>query len=82
MDGEIFFLSLDGMMMSTLVSVGKSVQPRLPQPLFRTGLALGRNSRPFDVTKEGQQFLIPVSSQAAGLVPVTLVTNWTARLRK
>ena len=82
MDGEIFFLSLDGTMMSTLVSVGKSVQPRLPQPLFRTGLALGRNSCPYDVTKEGQQFLIPVSSQAAGLVPVTLVTNWTARLRK
>ena len=81
-DGEIFFLSLDGTMMSTLVAIGTSVQRRVPQPLFRTGLALGRNARPYDVTKEGQQFLIPVSSQAAELVPVTLVTNWTARLLK
>ena len=80
--GEIFFLSLDGTMMSTLVSAGKSAQPRVPQPLFRTGLALGQNARPYDVTKDGQRFLMPVSSQAPGLVPVTLVTNWTARLRK
>ena len=69
-------------MMSTSVSAGKSAPPTVPQPLFRTGLALGRNSRPYDVTKDGQQFLIPVSSHAAGLVPVTLVTNWTARLRR
>jgi Tol biopolymer transport system component len=79
--GEIVFLSLDGTMMSARVSIGKTIQVQTVEPLFRTSLTeLGRIQKPYDVSKDGQRFLIPVAP--AGSESLTVVTNWTARLSK
>jgi eukaryotic-like serine/threonine-protein kinase len=77
---EIFFLSLDGRMVSAKISAGKTFEHSVPEPLFQTGLWLGVNNHPYDVTKDGQRFLIPVVSQPPGQQPLTVVTNWMARL--
>jgi hypothetical protein len=79
-DGEIFFLSLDGTMMSSR-AVGKAIPSAPPQQLFATGLVLAQNQRhPYDVARDGQQFLMPVSSEIPGSWPLTVWTNWTAKL--
>lgn len=39
-------------------------------------------SGPFDVTRDGRRFLITETNFAAGTVPLTLVTNWDAELKK
>ena len=82
--GEIFFLSLDGTMMSARVSEGREFHALDPVQLFSTGLLpdfLHQNQKTYDVTKNGQQFLIPVARGTAA-EPITIVTNWTKRLPK
>jgi protease II len=37
---------------------------------------------PFDVTQDGRRFLISETNSPAGTVPLTLVTNWDAELKK
>jgi hypothetical protein len=36
----------------------------------------------FDVTPDGQRFLISETNSPSGTVPLTLVTNWEAELKK
>jgi hypothetical protein len=38
--------------------------------------------RSFDVTPDGQRFLITEANFPSGTVPLTLVTNWEAELKK
>jgi len=50
------------------------------KPLFETH---GPNARYFyDVSPDGQRFLIISVPQAASAAPVTVVVNWTAGLKK
>jgi eukaryotic-like serine/threonine-protein kinase len=81
--GEIFFLSLDGTMMSAPVAMtGSSVQPLIPQALFPTGLESVTDFHAYDVAKDGQRFLIPVLSEVPGSNAITVITNWTSRAAK
>ena len=49
----------------------------------RTLFHIGPSSRFtfFDVTADGQRFLISTSNYPPGPVPLTLVTNWKAELK-
>ena len=67
------------MMSARVSSVGRGFQHMTPAPLFRTRLTLGRNNKPYDVAKDGKRFLIPVG-ESPGEPPLTMWTNWTARL--
>ena len=56
---------------------GKSFQASVPEPLFGVA-AVGQ----FDVNKDGR-FLIQVPVEQPGMsVPLTVVVNWTAGLKK
>ena len=81
-DDEIFFLALDGMLMSARFDAAKGSLEMIPQPLFQTGLTAVNHNNPYDVATNGQRFLIPVSREPPGARPITIVTNWTARLPK
>ena len=81
-DHEIFFLALDGMLMSARFDAAKGSPEMIPQPLFQTGLTAVNHNNPYDVATNGQRFLIPVSREPPGTRPITIVTNWTARLPK
>ena len=53
-----------------------------PQPLF-TIQPRGRGvGYPYDVTADGQRFLVNASDEPVELTTVTLLTNWPALLRK
>ena len=81
-DTEIVFLSPDADMMSADVFLGATFRSESPRRLFRTGLALNRQNRPYDVSRDGRRFLLRVPNAAMDAESMTVLTNWTARLRK
>ena len=81
-DSEIVFLSPDGdMMMSARVFPGATFLSETPRRLFQTGRILYRQNRPYDVSRDGSRFLLRVPIEASNR-PMTVLTNWTARLPK
>ena len=52
-----------------------------PRALFHLANNVG-NFSPFDVTADGRRFLVAEPNSPAGTVPLTLVTNWDAELKK
>jgi Tol biopolymer transport system component len=73
---EIFFLSLDGLMMAASVDPSNGFVG-VPQPLFRPDVA--PYNRSFAVSDNGQRFLIPILEPPE---PITVLMNWRARLAK
>ena len=81
-DTEIVFLSPDADMMSADVFLGATFRSESPRRLFRTGLALNRQNRPYNVSRDGRRFLLRVPNAVMDAESMTVLTNWTARLRK
>jgi Tol biopolymer transport system component len=79
---EIFFLGLDGAMMSADVTLGKEVQASVPRVLFPTPLVRGSDRHTYAVTGDGKRFLLRVPDQRQVSTPITMVLNWPAAARK
>jgi eukaryotic-like serine/threonine-protein kinase len=77
---ELYFVSLDGKMMAMEIKSGSKFEAGVPKPLFDVRLPTGRNAW-FDVTKDGR-FLVPVPVEQTATVPMTVVVNWQAGLKK
>ena len=78
---ELFWLEVDGTMMSAGVSAGKAFQPGIPVALFETGIVSILES--FSVGADGQRFLLPLPvGGTSGPMPATLVQNWLAGARR
>jgi Tol biopolymer transport system component len=78
---EIFFDGPGERIMAAVVSAHDATfQVGTTQPLFEI-----RPQRPgniFDVTPDGQRFLVNTATQAQTSAPMTLVVNWPAELKK
>ena len=73
---ELFYIGLNGTLMAVPVQAeGGQLKLGAPQPLFRS------NTIQYDVAAGGQKFLLDVVGEQ-GSKPITLVTNWTAELKK
>ncbi len=86
---EIFFVAPDGMMMSALVESGENFfRPGTPNPLFHTslefdqGFGVDRLGRQYDVTPDGQRFLLSQHVSNGTDAPITVVVNWPKLLEK
>ena len=79
---ELFYLGLDRKMMAVDVMPGPAAQSGTPRALFSTGIKyLWQDTRNhYDVTPDGQRFLIlaPRAEPQAG--SFTLIFNWTTAL--
>jgi hypothetical protein len=75
---EILYVSRNGSMMSATVDASGSEVRVLGAPvrLFDTEVS------PFDVTADGQRFLVQRPASAYWDVPVTVIVNWTKLLQK
>ena len=76
---ELFYQLLDG----TIVSVDVTTTPEFrvrsnPKPLFKPPM----RATYWDVTSDGQRFMIPVSTSESIGEPYKVILNWTATLRK
>jgi Tol biopolymer transport system component len=78
---ELYFISADNKMMAVKINTaGGKFQPSVPQPLFDVRMVEGATPN-FDVSKDGR-FLIPTLVGGASNVPMTVVLNWQAGLKK
>jgi Tol biopolymer transport system component len=77
---ELFFFAPDNRLMAAQVKTdGESFEVGAIQPLFQARV-MGIGSR-YDVSKDGKRFLVN-SGLPEDLSPLTLVTNWTAELKR
>ena len=81
---ELFFVAGDGQMMSSVVKTGGAqFEFGVPRPLFKTRmLSMTTNPHEFDVSPDGQRFLIGTLIGDSKAAPPTVITNWTALLTK
>ena len=83
---EIFYLALDGKLMVVPVESGENFfRPGTQRPLFQTHLSVegGRLfGREYDVTPDGQRFLLTQPVADTGDVPITVIVNWPQLLKK
>jgi dipeptidyl aminopeptidase/acylaminoacyl peptidase len=78
---EIYYLALDNKLMAAAVNEkGPSLEVGAVKPLFDTR-AIGVRYA-YDVTADGQRFLINSFPTQSASAPITVVVNWTAGLKK
>jgi len=81
--GELFYITEDGCMMSVPIRTAEdgAIAPGPPQPLFQTR-PVPKTWNLFDVSPDGQRFLVNVPLEWTSANPITVVTNWTEKLKE
>jgi Tol biopolymer transport system component len=84
---ELFYISNDRRLMSVMVNRRNGFEPAAPAPLFKTNIVdhLGAEHNGYvwnyDVSRDGQRFLISVFDDGQARQPATtVILNWFARL--
>ena len=81
---ELFYWSLDNALVSVPVEIKKdAVEIGAPHVMFRLRQPLGNVGvvSPYDVTADGQRFLV-IETPGQASKPISLVTNWESGLEK
>jgi hypothetical protein len=83
---ELFYIGADGSLMSISVEAGPAFTARRPAPLFQTHMATiptpVRVRNQYVVSADGNRFLIRQPPEGRPMLPITVVVNWPATLRK
>jgi eukaryotic-like serine/threonine-protein kinase len=82
---ELFYLSLDGKMMATPVTTGAHFDAGTAVALFQSTPRqpiLVYDLFVYDVSRDGQRFLINTQVKQAESAPMSVVLNWPAKLDK
>ena len=76
---ELFYTTQDGRVMAVEVTANPSFQAGIPQPLFN----VAPNASNLQVTPDGKRFLIAAPPQQTSVeIPITVLLNWPALLKK
>jgi eukaryotic-like serine/threonine-protein kinase len=78
---ELFFVALDGKLMSVEIGAGSTFEPGKPKQLFDTAAARTSPGLSYSVSLDGQRFLF-ISRTAEATSSLAVVINWSADLRK
>ena len=82
---ELFYLSSDGKIMAAPVTSGANFDAGVPIALFqatpRQPVSL-QDLFVYDVSRDGQRFLINTPVKQAETAPMSLILNWAAKLNK
>ncbi len=78
---ELFYLSLDGRMMSVTLKGDTSMETSAPKALFRASIRVDTINSQYAVSKDGTRFLFgdPVGEENRS---ITVVLNWRAGLKR
>jgi Tol biopolymer transport system component len=79
---ELFYLDATGGMTAVSVDTTKGFTAGPPKALFQTGVV--SLSQMYDVTRDGQRFLVNArpNNAAATATPLTVILNWTSTLQR
>ncbi|MBS1791172.1 MAG: PD40 domain-containing protein [Acidobacteria bacterium] len=80
---ELFYVATDDKLMAVPVQTGAHFSAGVPSALFEVG-SLGRrlNRYVYDVSADGQKFLVIRQLEDATTRPLTVMQNWTAALKR
>jgi Tol biopolymer transport system component len=80
---ELFYLTGDGRLKSVAIHIGPEggIESGQPQTLFQTRPTPGSWNL-YDVSPDGQRFLVNMPLEWTSAVPITVVTNWTEKLKE
>lgn len=81
---EMFYRTADGKMMAVPLKAQSSFEAGAPRMLFQTSAdpLFPNLGIPYDVTADGQRFLINAAIDESRASPITVITNWTAGLKR
>src|SRR5262249_38024367 len=82
---EVFYLSSDSKMMATPVTTGANFNAGTPVALFQTSPRQPvsfDDQCAYDVSRDGQRFLILMQVKQPVTTPMSVVLNWTTKLNK
>jgi len=80
---EILYIAGDGAMTAVPIESGRAkFQPGMAIPLFSTPIEDNTFSRQFDVSPDGQRFLLFQPVEQAASEPLTVILNWQSLLKK
>jgi Tol biopolymer transport system component len=79
---ELYYLSLDGKMMAVGIKGGTKIERDAPRILFDTGLDVRPLEDQYDVTHDGQRFLILNPVMETSLTPITITLKWPLLLKE
>jgi eukaryotic-like serine/threonine-protein kinase len=82
---ELFYLSADRKMMAVPVTAGAKFDGASPVALFQTTPRQAVNYSyqfAYDVSRDGQRFLINTQVKQAETQPMSIILNWPAKLHK
>jgi len=82
---ELFYLSADGKMMAAAVKTGASFEASSPVALFQTHRRQPVSSQDvfsYDVSGDGQKFLILTKVDEANAAPLSVLLNWASEMEK
>jgi hypothetical protein len=78
-------VSADGKMMAVAVTTGSSFKPGSPVALFQTHRRQPVSSQDhfsYDVSSDGQKFLIITKMDEANAAPLSVLLNWASEMEK
>jgi Tol biopolymer transport system component len=76
---EILYIAFDGTVMSVEIDTRQGLRAGMPKPLFPLPEGADVN---WDVSPDGERFLLNVPVIKSSSVPLSLVLNWTAALER
>jgi Tol biopolymer transport system component len=82
---ELFYLSAEGKMMAVAVKTGASFEYSSPVALFQTHRRQPVSSQDvfsYDVSGDGQRFLIATKVDEANAAPLSVLLNWASGMEK
>jgi Tol biopolymer transport system component len=83
---ELFYIAPDGKLMAAPIQgAGQTLEAGAPVALFQTRIVGGGTAiskQQYAVAPDGQRFLINITADESTASPITIVTNWTAGLKK
>ena len=82
---ELFYMSRDGKIMAVSVSTGASFEAGTPVALFQTHRRQPMSSQDlfsYDVSSNGQRFLIATKLDEPSAAPLSVLLNWASEMEK
>ncbi len=82
---ELFYVSQDGKMMAVAVKTGASFEAASPVALFQTHRrqpVSAQDVSSYDMSGDGQRFLIITKMDEANAAPLSVLLNWASEMEK